>query len=129
MIFYIYDYFSEKFNNTEIRNRKKPNKLKYIIIWLILIIIVNIIFYFLGLFDGAAVKASNLNKILVKPKSTPKIIPKNNTFRNTINYDRIDKKVYDIVPKENVEAIESILNEVKNIPVPQNIKMDEYNFE
>lgn len=115
--------------NTDLNegHRKKPSKLKYIVIWLTLIIIVNVIFYYLGLFE-TSVNPPIINKIPKKVK-VPKIISKNNTFRNDINYKRIDKNVFDIVPKENIEAIDSILNEVKNIPVPKTIQIDEYNFE
>lgn len=127
MIFYLLDYINSKSNNLKENNRKKPNKLKYIIIWLTLIIIINVIFYYLGLFKSSS-QIPLINNI-VNTTEPPKIVSKNNSFRNDINYERINKKVFDIVPKENIEAIESILNDVKNIPIPKTIQMDEYNFE
>ena len=127
MIFYLLDYFKSKSDKLKESNRKKPNKLKYIVIWLTLIIIVNVIFYYLGLFDTSSQRP--IIKNIVKKVEPPKIISKNNSFRNNINYERIDKKVFDIVPKENIEAIESILNDVKSMPIPKPTLFDEYNFE
>ena len=127
MIFYLLDYFKSKSDKLKESNRKKPNKLKYIVIWLTLIIIVNVIFYYLGLFDTSSQRP--IIKNIVKKVEPPKIISKNNSFRNNINYERIDKKVFDIVPKENIEAIESILNDVKKMPIPKPTLFDEYNFE
>ena len=127
MIFYLLDYLSSKSNKLKENNRKKPNKLKYIVIWLTLIIIINIIFYYLGLFNRSS--QTPLTENIIKKIKPPKIISKNNSFRNNINYERIDKKVLDIVPKENIEAIESILNDVKNMQIPKPTLIDEYNFE
>ena len=120
MKFYLY-------NNKE-KDTRRPNKLKYIIIWLTLIIVINIIFYYLGIFDKKIEKKVKICETIKKVKPVKQIITKNNSFRNNINYDKINKNIFEIVPKENIEAIESILQEVKNIPVPQINNNDYYNF-
>ena len=120
MKFYLY-------NNKE-KYTRRPNKLKYIIIWLTLIIVINIIFYYLGIFDKKIEKRVKICETIKKVKPVKQIITKNNSFRNNINYDKINKNIFEIVPKENIEAIESILQEVKNIPVPQTNNNDYYNF-
>ena len=120
MKFYLY-------NNKE-KYTRRPNKLKYIIIWLTLIIVINIIFYYLGIFDKKIEKKVKICETIKKVKPVKQIITKNNSFRNNINYDKINKNIFEIVPKENIEAIESILQEVKNIPIPQTNNNDYYNF-
>ena len=157
MIFYLYDALNKKINNTQIQHRRKPNKLKYIIIWLILIITVNIIFYYLGLFENSVNVPLKINTGF-KRKSHLTVIPNNNSFRNIKSKNMIDmkknnefnkniydvmskdniidikknsnftKNIYDVVSKENINTIDNILKEVKNIPVPQSNDFDYYNF-
>ena len=69
MKFYLY-------NNKE-KYTRRPNKLKYIIIWLTLIIVINIIFYYLGIFDKKIekrVKICETIKKVIIPAALPGII-------------------------------------------------------
>lgn len=131
MIF-IFSFIKEKFTNIRKSHRKNPNKLRIIMIWITLIIILTISFYHFGAFKfemkNDMIPQLDIdnkmpsNSIL---KSSIKQKPVNNTFRNK----KLNKKIYKIVPKENVDKIDSILSEVKKMPVPQNYTNDDYNFE
>lgn len=125
MIFKLFDNIYTKFNNQD-RN-KKPNKIKYIIVWLCLITLVTVIFHSFGLFKSY--NSSTYFNYVPRIKSNKVVGGYNNSFRNNNNYERIDKNILNVVPKYNIKAIDSILNDVKNIPVPNTIKFDEYNFE
>lgn len=131
MIF-IFSFVKEKFMNLRNSHRKNPNKLRIILLWITFIIILTLIFYHFGAFNfenkkSIAPQLNSLNKklnntILNSPINQK---PINNSFRNR----KPDKKIYKIVPKENVDKIDSILSEVKKMPVPQNYTNDDYNFE
>ena len=131
MIFII-NFVREKFTNIRNSHRKNPNKLRIIMIWITLIIIFSISFYHFGAFKfeksndivqqldiESKMPSDSILKNPIKQKST------NNLFRNK----KPNKKIYKIVPKENIDKIDSILSEVKKMPVPQNYSNDDYNFE
>ena len=131
MIF-IFSFIKEKFTNIRKNHRKNPNKLRIIMLWITLITILTLSFYHFGAFNFEKKNnvTSQLNSLNKKTNNIflPAPIkqkPINNSFRNK----KPDKKIYKIVPKENVEKIDSILAEVKKMPVPQNYTNDDYNFE
>lgn len=131
MIF-IFNFVKEKFINLRNNHRKNPNKLRIIMLWITFIIILTLTFYHFGAFKFEKKKNTipqlnsldkKSNNIFLKSAINQK--PINNSFRNR----KPDKKIYKIVPKENVDKIDSILSEVKKMPVPQNYSNDDYNFE
>jgi len=52
MIFFIIDFFSKKITDLKRSHRKNPRKLKIIFMWITLIILVTILFYYLGAFSA-----------------------------------------------------------------------------
>lgn len=129
MIF-IFNFISEKFTDIRKNHRKNPNKLRIILLWVTFIIILTVLFYHFGAFDNKINKnpiTQNVNQINkpLKLINAIKQKPINNSFRNK----KPDKKIYEIIPKENIDKINSILSEVKKMPVPQNYTNDDYNFE
>ena len=131
MIF-IFSFIKEKFTDIRKTHRKNPNKLRIIMLWITFIIILTLIFYHFGAFkfekkNNVTPQLNSLNKSSnnLFSKSPVKQKPINNSFRNR----KPDKKIYKIIPKENIDKIDSILSEVKKMPVPQNYTNDDYNFE
>lgn len=127
MIF-IFSFIKEKFTDIRKNHRKNPNKLRIITLWITLIIILTALFYHFGAFENEInPNIQNISQVKkpLKLINAIKQKPINNSFRNK----KPDKKIYEIIPKENIDKIDSILSEVKKMPVPQNYTNNDYNFE
>ena len=70
-------------------------------------------------------KINNLDNISDSQKILPKKISKNNSFRNVSDKNRL----YDVVPKNEVNIIDEVLSNLKNISSPHIYQINDYNFE
>ena len=118
MIFFIIDFFSKKITDLKRSHRKNPRKLKIIFTWITLIILLTVLFYYLGAFsntDNNYIPLEYKNNVSENESEIfnpliPKILKESSPVKNSIDSSSFSENV-ELIPAKNKS---SLIDQISN---------------